>query len=100
MIWLKIDLFIDILLYEKLYETYESILIHNISYKTLTGPKPLRIKFDKIDGFIIVLDGKIEHLVKLDYGLFDKTCDRIKYLISDKSGITDSLNHNSEKSEL
>ena len=25
-----------------------------------TGPKPLRIRFDKIDRFIIVLDGKIK----------------------------------------
>ena len=24
----------------------------------------------------------------------DKTCDRIKYLISKKGGITDSINHN------
>ena len=25
---------------------------------------------------------------------FDNICDRIKYLISKKSGITDSINHN------
>ena len=30
----------------------------------------------------------------MDYGLFDKICDKIKYLISEKSGITDSINHN------
>ena len=32
-----------------------------------------------------------------DYGWFDKIFDRIKYLISDESGITDSINHNFEK---
>ena len=30
------------------------ILFHKISYKTLTGPKPLRIRLDKIDEFIRV----------------------------------------------
>ena len=60
-------------------------------YKTSTGPKPLRIRFDKIDGFIIIIiDGKIKHLILFDYGLFNKICDRIKYLISKKSGITNS----------
>ena len=63
---------------------YEQISVYNISYKTPTGPKPLRITFDKIDGFIMVLDSKIKHLVLFDYGLFDKICDKIKYLISKK----------------
>ena len=44
----------------------------------------MRIKFDKIDGFIMVLDGKIKHLVLFDYGLLDKICDKVKYLISKK----------------
>ena len=42
----------------------------------------------------MVLDGKIKHLVLFDYGLLDKICDKIKYLISKKSGITNSINHN------
>ena len=42
----------------------------------------------------MVLDGKIKHLVLFDYGLFDKICDKIKYLISEKSGTADSINHN------
>ena len=33
-------------------------------------------------------------LVLFDYELFDKICDKIKYLISEKSGITNSINHN------
>ena len=82
---------VDILLDEKI---YENISVYNISYKTLTGPKPLRIRFDKIDGFIIILDGKTKHLVLFDYGLFHEICDRIKYLISENTGITGSINHN------
>ena len=39
----------------------------------------VRIKY-KIGWFIMVLDGKIKHLVLFDYGLFDKICDKIKYL--------------------
>ena len=63
-------------------------------YKPLKGPKPLRISFGKIDGFIISLDGQIKHLILFGYGLFNKVCHKIKYLISKKSGITNSINHN------
>ena len=52
------------------------------------------IRLNKIDGFIMVLDGKIKHLVLFDYGLFDKVCNKIKYLISTRCGITNSINHN------
>ena len=34
------------------------------------------------------------YLVLFVYGLFDKICDKVKYLISEKSGITDIINHN------
>ena len=71
--------FSNILLDKK---SYENISVYSISYKTLTGPKRLRIKFDKIDRFIILIDGKIEHLILFGYGLFNKICDKIKYLIS------------------
>ena len=37
---------------------HENILSYNISYKTLIGPKPLCIRFDKID--------RLEFLIKLD----------------------------------
>ena len=30
-------------------KSYENISVYNILYKTPTGPKPLRIRFDKID---------------------------------------------------
>ena len=54
----------------------------------------MRIRFDKIDGFITSLDGKIKHLVLFDYGFLEKTCDKIQYLISKKSGIANGINFN------
>ena len=57
----------------------------------------MRIRFDKIDRFISVLDSEIKHLVFFGYGLFNKVSDRIRYLINEKSGITNSINHNFRK---
>ena len=86
--------FSNILLDKKL---YENIPVYDILHKTSTGSKPLRIKFDKIDGFIMVLDGKIKHLVLFNYGLLDQICNKIKYLIGKKCGITNSVDHNFER---
>ena len=47
--------FINILLDKK----FENISVYETFYKTSTGLKPLHIRFDKIDGFVMVLDGKI-----------------------------------------
>ena len=63
-------------------------------YKTQTGSKPLCIRFNKIDGFIIPLDGKINHLIVFIYGLFNKTCCKIRHLINKKGGIKNSIKHN------
>ena len=68
-------------------------ILYNISYKTSTGPTPLRIRFDKIDGVIISHEGKIKHFILFDYELFNKFWDKIKYLISKKSVITNRINH-------
>ena len=46
--------FDNILIDEK---SHKNILIFEMSYKNLIGSKPLRIKFDKIDGFIRIYDG-------------------------------------------
>ena len=71
----------NVLLDEKLYkENYENILVHNISYKTSTGAKPLRIMFDKIDGFIKIRDG-IRCLVLFDFGWCDKIYHRNFFFI-------------------
>ena len=80
----------DILLDEKSYKTYRNILIYDISYRNVMGSTPLRIRFDKIDGFIEIYDG-IKYLAISDHSWFDKIGDSIKYLISEKSGITIGL---------
>ena len=49
--------------------------------------------FDKIDRIIKIHD-KIRYLVLFDYSYCDKICDKIKYLIVKKNGITYSINHN------
>ena len=46
--------FYKILLDEK---SYEDILTYSILFKTFMDAKPLRIRFDKIDGGIQTLDG-------------------------------------------
>ena len=58
----KID-FSNILLNKK---WYQNISVNNVSCKSPTGQKPLRIRFDKIDGK--------KHLILFDYGLLDKNC--------------------------
>ena len=83
--------FSNILLDKKL---HENISVYSILYKTPTGRKPLCIRFDKINGFIISLDGKVKHLILFDYGWFNKICDKINYLISKKSGIINLINRN------
>ena len=60
----------------------------------------MRIRHDKIDGFIISLDAKIKHLVLFNFGLYDKICDKIRHLISRKSGITNSINCNLGKIKI
>ena len=35
-----------------------------------------------------------------EFGLFDKNCDKIRYLIIEKSGATDSINHNFGKIKI
>ena len=68
-------------------------MIYDISYKPFMSSTPLRVRFDKIDGYIKIHD-RIRYLVLFGHGWYDEICDRIKYLISKKSGIADSTNHN------
>ena len=65
-----------------------------MTFHTTTGPKPLRIRFDKIDGFIRVCVDEFRHLVLFYNELFDKICDKFLYLISGKSGNADGINPN------
>ena len=48
------DFDFDSLLLDKISHdhSFENILIYVISYKTFMGAKSMRIRFDKIDGFI------------------------------------------------
>ena len=59
--------FSDILLDEKSYKAFKNTLI---SYKTFMGSIPVRIRSDKIDGFIKTYDG-IKNSVFFDYGRSD-----------------------------
>ena len=76
--------FDNVLIDEK---SHENILIYDISYKTSIGPKFLRIRFDKIDGFIRIYDG-IRYLFLLGPEKYDAIYNRIRYLISLKRSIT------------
>ena len=53
----------------------------------------MRIKFDKLDGFIETYDG-VRDLVLFGYWWYDKIFDNIKCLINEQSGNTDSINLN------
>ena len=83
--WVQDYHFGNILLDKKLYENpCENILIYDISYKTFLGAKPLRIRFD---------DGT-RYLALFGLKWYDAIYDKIKYLISRKSGIKYSINDN------
>ena len=83
-------------------KSYENILVYNILYKTLLDAKPLRIRFDKVGGIIKIYNGikylDLSNLYNLYnevyYRKYNAIFDRINYLISKKSGPTDSVNHN------
>ena len=92
--------FSDILLHKKSYKNqYQNILIQEILYKSLMGEKPLRTRFNKIDGFIKIYD-EIRYLLLYYYERYNVNNDRIKYLISKKSGITDSISHNFDRMRI
>ena len=57
------------------------------------GAKPLRFRFDKVDGFIRVYDGT-RYLVLFGSKKYDVIDNRIRYLISQKSNVTYVFPHN------
>ena len=71
-------------------------MIYGISYKTLIGPIPLHIRFDKIYGFIEIYDGT-KFLTLFGSVNYYAIYDRIRYLISLKSDITYIFLHYSAK---
>ena len=94
------DFDFDILLDEKLCEnSHENIFIYDISYKNFMGAKPLRIRVDKIVGFIKIYDGT-RYLVLFGPERYDAIYDRIRYLINEKSDITYSIIHNFARNRI
>ena len=55
----------------------------------MIGAKPLRIRYDKRDGFIRVYDG-----TRFGPEKYDDIFDKIRYFLSQKSGITYVLSNN------
>ena len=72
---------------------------YNILYKTLIGRKPLRILFNKAEGFISVYDG-FRYLVLFGPEKCDAIHNTIRYLTNQKSGITYVISHNSARIEI
>ena len=64
----------------------------------MIGAKPFRIWFDKVDGFTRVYDGSI-YLVFFSSEKYDAIPNRIRYLISQKSGTTFIISDNSANSD-
>ena len=84
------DFDLDNILIDK--NSFENILIYDISYKNLIDPKPLRIRLDKINGFIRIYDGT-RYLALFGSEKYDAVYVRFRYLISLKSGITHIAAH-------
>ena len=68
-------------------------MVYDISYKTLIGAKPLPIRFDKLERLIRVY-GRTRYLVLFVPEKNKAIYNRIRYLISQKSGITYVISHN------
>ena len=65
----------------------------------MTGAKPLCIRFSKVDGFIRVYDGT-RYVVLFGPEKHDVIFNRIRYLLSQKSGITYVLSHNYARTKI
>ena len=73
-------------------KSHKDILICDISFKTLIGSKPLRIIFNKIDGFVRIYDGT-RYLTLFGTEKYDAIYGRIKYLVSLRSSIACIFSH-------
>ena len=68
-------------------KSYENILIYKILHRTFIEAKPLRIRFEQIDGFKRVYDGT-RYLALFGLEKNDIICNRIRCFRSQKRGIT------------
>ena len=82
------DFYLDNILIDE--KSHENILIYDISYKTLINPKPLRSRFDKIDGFIRIYDGT-RYITFFGSEKYDAIYNRISIRL--KCGVTDIFSH-------
>ena len=76
--------FDNILIDEK---SYENVSVYNISYKTLICTKSMRIRLNKVHGFMRFYDRTI-YLKLFELGNYHEVLHRIRYLVVVKSGIT------------
>ena len=88
--------FDNILIVEK---SYENVLVYDTSYKTLIVGKPMRIRLDKVDGFIRVCDGT-RSLKLFKLGKYREIFNKIRYLMGVKSSVTYVISINMEKSKM
>ena len=65
----------------------------------MTGAKPLCIRFSKVDGFVRVYDGT-RYVVLFGPEKHDVIFNRLRYLLSQKSGITYVLSHNYARTKI
>ena len=72
-------------------KSYKNILVYDRLDKNLTGAKPMRIRFNKIDGFINVYDGS-RYLFTDE--IYDFVYNRTRYLVAVKSDITYVISYN------
>ena len=67
-------------------QSHENILIYGISYKTLIDSKPLRIRFNKIDGFIRIYD-RTRYLKLFSSEKYDAIYNRIRFFTKETQDI-------------
>ena len=80
-------------------KSYENVLVYDISYKILIVGKPLRIRCDKVNGFIRVYD-KTRYLALFNLEKYNVIYVRIRYLIGLKSSITYVFSYNFGKIKI
>ena len=80
-------------------KSYKNVSVYNISYKSLIDSKPLRIRFEKTNGFIRVYGGT-RYLLLFGSKKDDFIYNRIRHVISVKGGITYAIFHNYAKIKI
>ena len=71
-------------------------MVYTVPCKSLIDSKPLRIRLDKINGFISTFDGT-RYLVSFGSEKKDFIYNKLRYLISVTNGITYVISHNYAK---